>query len=158
MKNRQAPRSAHFSPHTPIYVRSSGPGLRSTPSSSTRCVRGVGAIVGNLRFGFPEHVCEFDDRTLAHLAVAIFEMLHRGERFAFTFDAGEGLTTLWLSPDVRLRFDFKDAAPVTINSDWVLALERAARADGGLRVVEEPVGHPLSLSPVGRDLIDEVRA
>lgn len=39
---------------------------------------------------------------------------------------------------VPLRFDFDDPAPVPINRDWVLALERDAQSVHGLNLVAEP--------------------
>ncbi|WP_344094957.1 hypothetical protein [Microbacterium deminutum] len=107
--------------------------------------------MAKLRFGSPEHCCELDDRTLAHLAVVIVDELRRNDGFPFTFQDEVGATTVWLSLNVPLEFDFDDPAAmgVSINRDWVLALQRAARTAHGLRLVAEPVSSPVTTGSPG---------
>lgn len=115
--------------------------------------------MGMFRYGSPGRSCEFDDRTLAHLAVVIIDKLHRGEAFSFSFWGADGPTTLSLSRGVPLRFDFDDSARVSINRDWVLAMERAAHTVEGLRVVAEPPTRPLLTSaPRVREVAELVHA
>lgn len=98
--------------------------------------------MGTLRYGGPEIACEFDDRTLAHLAVVIIDKLRHGEAFWFSFAGQDGPTTLWISLAIPLRFDFADPRPTTINRGWITALERAAQSVHGLRVLAEPPVRP----------------
>ncbi|WP_344095347.1 hypothetical protein [Microbacterium deminutum] len=90
---------------------------------------------------------EFDDRTLAHLAVVINDKLRRGEAFSFSFTGDGGPATCWVSREVPLRFDFDDSAQVSINRKWVLVLERASQTGQGLRVVPEPSNRPPLSAP-----------
>ena len=106
--------------------------------------------MGTLSYGYPEHVCEIDDRTLAHLQIVIIDKLRRGETFCFTCLDGCARTTYWFSPGIPLRFGFTEPCRIGINRAWVAALELSAQTVQGLRVVEEPLD--TSPRPVARPL------
>ena len=101
--------------------------------------------MGRLRYGYPERQCELDDRTLAHLAVVIFDELRRGEGFSVSLP-GDDEKTLWVSRGVPLRFDFDDSARISINREWVLTMQRTVHSVHALSVVAEPVRPPGSAS------------
>lgn len=98
-----------------------------------------------LRYGSPERRCEMDDRTLAHVAVVVFDELSRGEGFSFSLP-GDGYNSLWVSRSVSLRFDFDDSARVSINRDWVAAMEHVVHSVHKLSLVDEPT-RPLPRGP-----------
>lgn len=87
---------------------------------------------------------ELDDRTLAHLELAISTKLRRGESFAFTLGphdiSGEiGHRVFWMHPTICVQFRFdRDWHRVRINTNWVRDMVLAASTEAGLRVVPEP--------------------
>lgn len=84
----------------------------------------------------------FDDRVLAHLQVVIWSKLRRGEQFSFTWTeaqrSGYGRTSIWISPNIPIAFEFFGSKTPTINRDWLEALSRSANSVGGLQLVPEP--------------------
>ena len=85
---------------------------------------------------------EIDDRTLAHLRVAILNKLRRSESFAMTWDHGvengSGRTTFWLHESVPLQFVFSGNRPPKLNRLWVEQLLLTANSSAGLQAVAEP--------------------
>jgi len=83
-----------------------------------------------------------EDRTLAHLEVALLQKLRRGECFFFRWriapENGSGRVALWCSPGIALRFRFGSAEPVEINKTWVEELIASSYSDGGMELSDEP--------------------
>ena len=69
----------------------------------------------------------FDDRILAHLQVVIWSKVRRGEQFSFTWtDATHGgaRTSIWISPNISMAFEFYGSRVPAINRQWVGELPR----------------------------------
>jgi hypothetical protein len=98
--------------------------------------------MGYLYYGTSAYAVEVEDRTLAHVKVAMLTLLRRNQGIAFSFprsvDAGSGRETLWISPSTDLRFQFFGSRPPRINDSWVRAMINSAGARTGLTVVDEP--------------------
>lgn len=85
----------------------------------------------------------FDDRILAHLQVVIWSKLRRGEQFSFTWTdptRSGGRTSIWLSPNVSLAFEFYGSKSPALNRTWIEVLSKSANSPSGLQVVPEPSG------------------
>jgi hypothetical protein len=86
----------------------------------------------------------FDDRVLAHLQIVIWAKVRRGEQFAFSWTDGEserngyGRTSIWISPNISLSFQYFGSKMPLINGEWIEALTRSANTAGGLHIVPEP--------------------
>ena len=84
----------------------------------------------------------FDDRVLAHLQVVIWSKLRRREPFAFTVvvpaGQGSGRTSMWMSSNVSVTFQYYSTARQTLNTLWIDALIASANSPTGLQVVDEP--------------------
>ncbi|MFC4242107.1 hypothetical protein ACFOYW_01875 [Gryllotalpicola reticulitermitis] len=84
---------------------------------------------------------EFDERTLAHLKIAITAKLRVRESFLLNWvvpsDRGSGRMSLWISPDVPLVFVFSDPRPPQLNRVWLDALSRSAHGIRGMTVMAE---------------------
>ena len=87
----------------------------------------------------------FDDRILAHLQSVIWAKLRRGESVPFTWTdparSGLGRTSIWLSPNVTLTFEYFGGRQPRLNPSWIEALTKAANSPAGLTLVPEPE-HP----------------
>lgn len=98
--------------------------------------------MGFLYYGNDSYAVEIDDRTLAHLKIAVLTLLRTGRGIAFSFERpvemGSGRETLWISPSTDVRFRFYGSRPPRINQEWVKQLLATADAPTGLRVVAEP--------------------
>src|SRR5690606_18946293 len=68
----------------------------------------------------------FDDRVLAHLQAVIWARLRRGESFPFTWTdstrSGFGRTSIWLSPNLSLSFEYFGSRQPRLNPAWIEAL------------------------------------
>lgn len=86
---------------------------------------------------------EIDDRTLAHLRVAILNKLRRSESFAMTWEHGvehgSGRTTFWLHESVPMQFVFSGNRQPKLNRLWIEQLLLTANSSVGLQYVPEPV-------------------
>lgn len=84
----------------------------------------------------------FDDRTLAHLQVVIWSKLRRGEPFSFTWTEGSsnsaGRTSIWISANIPLSFQFFGSKAPVLNRPWLEALTKSANSPAGLQLVPEP--------------------
>lgn len=83
----------------------------------------------------------FDDRVLAHLQIVIWAKLRRGEQFAFTWTEpgrGVGRTSIWISSNTPIAFQYFGGKSPVINRDWVTLLNKSANSPGGLQLVPEP--------------------
>ncbi|QTX03575.1 ATP-dependent DNA ligase [Agromyces archimandritae] len=98
--------------------------------------------MGKLIYNSSPRELDIDDRTLAHLRVAILGKLRRGESFAMTWDHGldhgSGRTTLWLHPAIPLQFVFSGNRPPRLNRLWIQQLMLQANTAAGLQPVPEP--------------------
>jgi len=85
----------------------------------------------------------FDDRILAHLQVVIWSKVRRGEQFSFTWtdpSRSGGRTSIWISPNISLAFEFYGSRVPAINRQWVEVLNKSANSPGGLQLLPEPPG------------------
>ncbi|HEY8590819.1 MAG TPA: hypothetical protein VIL55_14835 [Naasia sp.] len=89
---------------------------------------------------------EFEDRALAHLRHVLITRLRRGESFELSWnipiEAGSGRQSLWMHPNVPLRFTFDDAHIHPISRAWIDALMGSSFTTAGLQFVPEPVVPP----------------
>jgi hypothetical protein len=89
-------------------------------------------------------VLEFkvEDRLLAHLQIVIVNKFRKGESFTFSWkepnETGDGRSTVWLSPNIGLRFKFAGGRTVEINPTWLAALYATAASGRGLYPEPEP--------------------
>jgi len=84
---------------------------------------------------------EFDERTLAHLKIAITAKLRVRESFLLNWvvpsERGSGRMSLWISPDVPLTFVFNESRPPQLNRLWLDALSRSAHGIRGMTIMPE---------------------
>lgn len=84
---------------------------------------------------------EFDDRTLAHLKVAITMKLRSQESFLMSWtnspQSGSGRVSIWMSPSIPLAFRFSGSRPPQLNREWLSVLSELAHTPRGLLVVPE---------------------
>jgi hypothetical protein len=96
--------------------------------------------MGHLVYGSSAEY-EIDDRTLAHLKIAILSKLRVQESFllSWSIDAsrGSGRVSLWLSPFIPLQFRFSSSAPPALNRTWLEALARSAHGSRGMVIMTE---------------------
>ena len=84
----------------------------------------------------------FDDRVLAHLQIVMWSKLRRGEQFSFTWSEstrnGFGRSSIWISPNISLAFEYFGSKQPLINRQWINALTKSANSPGGLQLLAEP--------------------
>ncbi|PII81367.1 hypothetical protein BMH32_02510 [Leucobacter sp. OLJS4] len=84
---------------------------------------------------------EFEDRTLAHLKVAITTKLRRQESFLMSWvnpvERGGGRLSVWLAPNIPLVFRFSGGRPPQLNRHWVEILIDHSHTARGLIVMPE---------------------
>lgn len=84
---------------------------------------------------------EFEDRTLAHLKIAITMKLRRQECFLMSWvnpaERGSGRISIWLTPNIPLVFRFSGSRAPQLNKQWLDALAEHAGTPRGLIVVPE---------------------
>lgn len=87
------------------------------------------------------HEYEFEDRTLAHLKVAITMKLRRQESFLMSWvnpaDRGGGRVSIWLTPTIPLIFRFSGSRSPQLNRVWLEVLNEHSNTPRGLIVVPE---------------------
>lgn len=115
--------------------------------------------MGRFIYGDGSTSVAVDDRTLAHLQLAITVKLRRNESFVFTLGpeytrSGQGSYTLWMAGPVPVIFEFRNQrAPRAINPAWVEALIAQASQPDGLHIIAEPdvpvrdPGSPIDSAP-----------
>ena len=85
---------------------------------------------------------DFEDRALIHLQVVIGGKLRRGEPFYFSWHDGQtvggGRTTLWLAPQIALRFKYFGSRWPAINPVWISVLTASSNSTHGLQLLPEP--------------------
>jgi len=96
--------------------------------------------MGYLHYG-GLHEYEFEDRTLAHLKLAITAKLRRQESFLLSWvnppEKGGGRVSLWLSPSIPLAFRFSGSRPPTLNRDWLDLMIELSNTPRGLQLISE---------------------
>lgn len=84
---------------------------------------------------------EFEDRTLAHLKLAITMKLRRQESFLMSWvnpaERGGGRVSIWLTPNIPLSFRFAGSRPPQLNKAWLSVLADFSHTPRGLVVVSE---------------------
>jgi hypothetical protein len=89
----------------------------------------------------------FEDRALAHIHLVINAKLRRGEKFFFSWQdspsVGSGRSSIWIEPSIPLYFKFTGTKPITINREWIEALNLTANSNSGLTFLSEPGVGPL---------------
>jgi hypothetical protein len=94
--------------------------------------------------GSDSNAFTIDDRTLAHLELAIGTKFRRGEAFILTLrgrelPSGHGYREFWMHPAVWMHFHIeRPEAARPLNPAWVAAMVAAASTDRGLSLVREP--------------------
>lgn len=99
--------------------------------------------MGQLLYGSPPIIIEFDDRVLVHLEMVIIAKLRRDERFALSWEDDRpsvgARNTIWIHPAIPLHFLFFGSKQPRINKLWLEVLMNTANSGAGLRVLHEPV-------------------
>ena len=84
-----------------------------------------------------------DDRTLAHLKVAVVTKLRRGENFTLSWRHAEGdvrgRTTIWMHQSIPLRFEFDEPEAPELHREWIEQILRSANTTGGIQLTPEEV-------------------
>ena len=96
--------------------------------------------MGRLIYGHGQEY-EFDDRTLAHVKIAIVTKLRRHESFLLNWqipaDQGGGRMSLWISREIPMAFVFAGSRPPKLNERWMEALLHSSHRTGGMVVMAE---------------------
>ncbi|WP_022899203.1 hypothetical protein [Humibacter albus] len=84
---------------------------------------------------------EIEDRTLAHLKIAIVAKLRLQESFLVNWtvssEQGSGRVSIWLSPAISLQFRFAGSRPPELNRVWLEALAISSHGTRGMVVMPE---------------------
>jgi hypothetical protein len=84
-----------------------------------------------------------EDRALAHIKFVMIAKLRRNEAFTFSWDKpeeeGGGRSSIWVSAQIPLEFEFDDPTPVELNREWIEQLSQSASTVSGLVPIPEPV-------------------
>lgn len=99
------------------------------------------SAVGTLYYGDSGTPIGIEDRTLAHLKIAVTTKLRRGESFTLSWQHSEdqprGRSTLWLHPSIPLRFVFDEPEAPDLSRKWIEDLMRSANSTGGIQLIPE---------------------
>ncbi|QEO09597.1 hypothetical protein [Protaetiibacter larvae] len=91
------------------------------------------------RLNYAGHSIDIDDRTLAHLKVALITKLRRGESFTLSWTHAEGepvgRSTLWVHEAIPLRFEFDSLEPPALDRGWIEEILRSANSTGGIQII-----------------------
>lgn len=92
---------------------------------------------------YADQAIEMDDRTLAHLKVAVVTKLRRGESFTLSWthadDQPVGRTTIWMHESIPLRFEFDEPQPPQLHREWIEEILRSANTTGGIQLTAEHI-------------------
>jgi len=92
---------------------------------------------------YADQAIEMDDRTLAHLKVAVVTKLRRGESFTLSWTHAEGepvgRTTIWMHESIPLRFEFGEPQPPQLHREWIEEILRSANTTGGIQLTAEHI-------------------
>lgn len=98
--------------------------------------------MGTLFYGDARLAIPVDDRALAHLKVIFVNKLRRGESFTYSWvksrAEGHGRSTVWVSPEIALQFDFEGSKAPALNRRWLEELSQLASSGAGLSLTDEP--------------------
>ncbi len=96
--------------------------------------------MGKFIYGATAVSVDIEDRTLAHLRVAIMTKLRRSESFMFDVEVGggNGRRSFWLNPAIPIQFHFFGSRAPRLNRVWVDELLIAASSPTGLSITPEP--------------------
>lgn len=87
---------------------------------------------------YADQAIDMDDRTLAHLKVAVVTKLRRGESFTLAWrheGTGQpGRSAIWLQPSIPLRFVFDTPDPEQLRASALQDFVNQANSSGGLNV------------------------
>ena len=96
--------------------------------------------MGHLTYGGTQEF-EFEDRTLAHLKVAITLKLRRQESFLMSWvipaENGGGRMSLWVAPSIPLTFRFGGSRVPQLNKVWIEAMSELSHTPRGLILLSE---------------------
>ncbi|MFF2053716.1 ATP-dependent DNA ligase [Leifsonia sp. NPDC058194] len=83
----------------------------------------------------------FDDRTLAHLQIAIGLKLRRQEGFFFAWedgvDGGGGRGAVWIDHSIPLLFRYESVQAPKISREWLEELTASSNSSQGLVLADE---------------------
>jgi hypothetical protein len=106
-------------------------------------------MVGAIFYGNLGEPVEIEDRALAHLKVVIATKLRRNESFMLSWqhapDDPRGRSTIWLHPAIPMRFVFETPDAPELNREWIEGLSASANSSGGIALVPEGDGGPLTI-------------
>lgn len=92
---------------------------------------------------YADQAIEMDDRTLAHLKVAVVTKLRRRESFTLSWTHSEsqpaGRTTIWMHESIPLRFEFTEPQPPNLHREWIEDILRSANTTGGIQLTAETI-------------------
>ena len=92
-----------------------------------------------------------DDRTLAHLKVAVGVRLRRKESFYVIWtnpaSLGSGRVCIWVSASIPIQFHFSGSRPPELNRQWLAALDASAVNENGMQVMTESEAMGISERP-----------
>lgn len=84
---------------------------------------------------------EFEDRSLAHLKLAVGMKLRRQESFFLSWsnpvERGSGRLSLWVAPSIPLAFRFSGSRSPEINQVWLEVLHELSHTPRGLIMISE---------------------
>ena len=84
-----------------------------------------------------------EDRALAHIKFVMVAKLRRNEPFTFSWDKpeseGGGRSSIWISAQIPLEFEFDEPTPVELNRAWIEQLSQSASTVSGLAPIPEPL-------------------
>jgi hypothetical protein len=96
--------------------------------------------MGHFIYG-PGAEYEIEDRTLAHLKVAILAKLRVQESFLLIWTIepshGSGRLSVWLDPGIPLQFRFSGSRAPDLNRVWLEALAYSAYSTRGMVIMGE---------------------
>lgn len=92
---------------------------------------------------YADQAIEMDDRTLAHLKVAVVTKLRRRESFTLSWSHAEGQpvgrTTIWMHEAIPLRFEFDAPKQPPLHVEWIEDILRSANTTGGIQLTAETI-------------------
>lgn len=108
--------------------------------------------MGYLIYG-PGAEYEIDDRTLAHLKVAIVAKLRLQESFLVNWtvppEQGSGRVSVWVAPFIPIQFRFSHHEPSEINHTWLEAMTASSHGMRGMIVMPEDEAAPFLEQALG---------
>jgi hypothetical protein len=98
--------------------------------------------MGMMFYGDSKIEIVFDDRPLLHLQTVIAAKLRRKELMFFSWRddpaVGDGRSSIWISPEIPLMFQYDSVAREPLNREWLEELSKLANSTTGLMLTDEP--------------------